>query len=248
MDMLTQLHLAAQYLATAGISFLDKKDDDSHTNLGFSIENKGLETWPLDADGTKLCLDYANFSLNWVAQDSLSLSLHGKSHEDVVKWIQKASQALNSKKSYQYDLHYELPYSMSSKDIFQLSDKSEINSLVNLRSLAQKVLIAVLDKENLTSDVRIWPHHFDTGAFAPLKNGNTAVGFGLSIPDALVDDHYFYISGYQGHDSLDTSNFQTLTTGDWLNNGFKGAVLPANGVDKHTAVQFFSEAINSYRK
>ena len=27
-----QIHLAAQYLAAAGISFLEKEPDDSHTN------------------------------------------------------------------------------------------------------------------------------------------------------------------------------------------------------------------------
>ncbi len=248
MNMLTQLHLAAQYLATAGISFLDKKDDDSHTNLGFSIENKSLETWPLNGEGTKLCLDYPNFALHWAALDTNSLSLDGKSHEDVVDWIQKVSQSSNSNKSYQYNPHYQLPYGMGSKDVFRLSDAEEVNTLVNLRNLAQKVLIEVLDREDLSSDVRIWPHHFDTGAFSPLENGNSSVGFGLSIPDSLVNDHYVYLSGYHGHDSLDTTNFPSLTSGDWLNNGFKGAVLPASGVDASTAVQFFSEAINSYRK
>ena len=42
-----QMHLAAQYLAAAGISFLEKKDDDSHTNLGFSIKDQCLYTHTL---------------------------------------------------------------------------------------------------------------------------------------------------------------------------------------------------------
>ena len=38
------MHLTAQYLAAAGISFVAKKDDDSHTNVGFSIEKTCIET------------------------------------------------------------------------------------------------------------------------------------------------------------------------------------------------------------
>ena len=41
--MKEQIHLAAQYLAAAGISFLEKRDDDSHTNLGFNIEKGTLD-------------------------------------------------------------------------------------------------------------------------------------------------------------------------------------------------------------
>lgn len=41
------MHLAAQYLAAAGISFVAKEDDDSHTNLGFSAETGSMTTHPL---------------------------------------------------------------------------------------------------------------------------------------------------------------------------------------------------------
>jgi hypothetical protein len=36
--MKDQLHIAAQYLAAANMSFLEKKADDSHTNLGFNTD------------------------------------------------------------------------------------------------------------------------------------------------------------------------------------------------------------------
>jgi len=53
------IHLAAQYLATAGIKFFGKKANDSHyPNLG-SMANTGyLETWPLNENG---CLN-----LHWI--------------------------------------------------------------------------------------------------------------------------------------------------------------------------------------
>lgn len=57
------MHLAAQYLAAAGISFVEKKADYSHTNLGWSIDKQRLETHPLSEKGDVLALNYNTFSL-----------------------------------------------------------------------------------------------------------------------------------------------------------------------------------------
>lgn len=40
------MHLASQYLAAAAISFVPKKDDDSHTNLGWSNEKNNWKPTP----------------------------------------------------------------------------------------------------------------------------------------------------------------------------------------------------------
>ncbi len=242
--MTKQLHLAAQYLATAAKSFLEAKSDDSHTNLGFSIEEKSLQTWPLDTKGTKLCLNYEQFSLEWTPENNKPYALDGKTHEEIVKWLSDTSKVLGFEKPYQFDLHYDMPYEMGATGQFKKSDAQE---LILLRSLAQNALKSFLNIENLTSDIRIWPHHFDTGAFCVLNDGSgKSIGMGLSIPDAMIDDHYFYISGYIGHDGLDTANFAPLTKGKWLNDGFKGAVLSASGISTEIAVQFFREAFKAY--
>ncbi|MEO0900504.1 MAG: hypothetical protein AAFY00_00290 [Bacteroidota bacterium] len=243
-----QLHLAAQYLATTGISFLEKRNDDSHTNLAFSNTEKRLETWPLDDNGSKLCLHYPSFSLQWVSNETQSLPLDGKSHHDVITWLKEVSTSLDSSKAYEYKLHYELPYSLSNNETFKLNNFQKIEELIQLRTLSNTVLSKVLTKNNLTSDIRIWPHHFDTGAFSSLgEDSETAVGMGLTVPDTLVDDYYFYISGYLGHTGLDTSTFAALTKGQWLNDGFKGAVLPISGSTEEDVLAFFNEAIQAYK-
>ena len=38
------LHLAAQYLAAGGISFIEKKSDDSHTNLAWNKTENRMTT------------------------------------------------------------------------------------------------------------------------------------------------------------------------------------------------------------
>lgn len=245
--MLQQLHLAAQYLATAGISFLEKKADDSHTNLGFSIEKARLETWPLDSTGTQLCLNYPEFALEWSSKKALSLALNGKTHEEVITWVKNTAEQLGLP-PYHFDLHYELPYTMDSNFKFELSNSGQVEQLIQARTLVQQALTSFLEKENLSSEIRIWPHHFDTGAFTALNDGSgKSIGLGMAVPDTVVDDLYLYISGYRGHDTLRTWAFKSLTRGKWVNDAFKGAVLPVSGLTKDMVVLFFQEALARYK-
>ncbi|WP_420602577.1 hypothetical protein [Flagellimonas sp.] len=249
MDTLAQVHLASQYLATAGKSFLEAKSDDSHTNVGFFSEDHTLRTWGLDESGTYLAFQYDHFSLNWVSKDKKeTFTLKGKSHGEIVEWISKIAVESKLSKPYVYDLHYDLPYSNEGSFKFGDPNSEELQKLTNLRTLAQNALEFFLQKENLESDIRIWPHHFDTGAFVVLNDGSgKSIGLGLAIPDSMVNGHYFYISGYHGHDGIDTSTFKNLAQGEWKNDGFKGAILKTSGTTEKTAVNFFQEAFSLYK-
>lgn len=236
------MHLAAQYLAAAGISFVAKKDDDSHTNLGFSVETGRMETHPLSPSGDVLSLDYKNFTLNWNSQNNeASFRLDGATHEKTLKWLEEVSETFLRKK-YNYDFHYDLPYEIADDFIFKLLDSGKLNELVHLRILAQFTLEKVLKDHDLTSSIRVWPHHFDSGAYTSLDK-DVAIGFGLAIPDTVCDEHYFYISGYKGRDALNTEDFSALSAGEWKNDSFKGAILPAAEAKELEAVLFFKEAL-----
>lgn len=241
------IHLAAQYLAAAGISFIPERADDSHTNLGFSKETKSFETWPLNECGSRLTLDLGKFELNWASvKESRSLSLHGCSHTQVLEWIYLSCTALKLGKPYNYNFLYELPYPISDKYIFQ-KDQEVLDKEIRLRSLAHNVFVQFLRKHQLSSDIRTWPHHFDTGVFANLPaKPDISVSAGLAIPDSLVSDYYFYVSAYEGQDSLDTSAFTNLDHGKWLQNGFQGAVLAASEIDEKVALNFLDAALDAY--
>jgi hypothetical protein len=241
------MHLAAQYLAAAGISFVEKQDDDSHTNLGFSIAKNCMETHPLCENADVLSLDYKTFSLNWNSErGSTSFPLDGATHIDVLSWLKGTSKTFLNK-SFRYEFHYNLPYEISDDFIFSLSDTSKIEELLQLRILAQRTLEETLSKTQLVSSIRVWPHHFDSGAYARLKEG-IAIGFGLAIPDEVCSEHYFYISGYKGRNAISANEFSSLSKGEWKNNGFTGAILPAETVGLSEAVLFFKEAIECYKK
>ena len=244
------IHLAAQYLATAGKSFLDKKDDDSHTNLGFDTQKGFLETWQLNDSGYKIALDYKQFSLHWITNTTtrLTLTLDGKTHGEIVKWMDEVTTALGGNKKYSYKLHYELPYGKITDDfVFTKPSEEELNKMLSYRKIAQHALENVVDKMKFDTAIRVWPHHFDSGGYEVLdSNKNIAVGFGLAIPDTIIDDFYLYTSGYKGHDGIDTTEFESLSDGKWLNDGFKGAVLHMKNVDEAKAKSFFNESIEKY--
>lgn len=245
--MKKQMHLAAQYLAAAGISFLDKKDDDSHTNLGFNTENNCLETHVLSENNDQLLLSYESFSLIWKSNSGrIDFNLNEATHKEILFWIKETAQTFLNKE-YQYNLHYELPYAIEDSFAFKLSSKKELNTLIQIRFLVQKSLEKINETLQLNTSIRIWPHHFDTGIYTPLPNSSNAVGQGLAIPDNVCDEHYLYASGYNENGQIDTSQFNDLSKGYWSSKGFIGAVLPITGITEEDAVEFFNATIKQFK-
>lgn len=246
-----QVHLAAQYLATAAINFLTKKDDDSHTNVGFNTEKGYLETWDLNEKGRKLAFDYQEFSLHWLTNEVIqqSILLDGKTHQEVVQWIREVTEVLGGNTPYSYQLHFDLPYEkITDGFVFQKPSQQVLKGLLELRIIAQNASEAIVKELNLDTDVRIWPHHFDTGGFVVLDAAkNISVGFGMAIPDTMIDDFYLYTSGYKDHSGIDTASFEKLALGIWKNEGFKGAVAPMKGMDEERSIAFFKETISAYK-
>jgi len=247
-SMKDQMHIASQYLAAANISFLEKKADDSHTNVGFDTDTMRMETYDLSSTGDRLSLNYRRFSLEWTSQNgTISLSLDGKTHREVLHWLQERSQ-VQLAKDYVYEFHYELPYTIDSDFQFKLTDASKLEHLCNLRILAEYTLEHIVEANNLDSPVRIWPHHFDTGAYALLDTtSGISIGLGMAIPDTLSDEHYFYISGYKDGKAILPSSYSNLSFGKWSDQGFIGAILPVTNLVKSETTQFFQEAIDQFK-
>ena len=241
------IHLASQYLAAASISFLEKRDDDSHTNLAYSTMEHQIQTWPLSASKDFMTLDLLDFSLKWMSDSGEeTLGLNGRTHLQVLTWLQETSFKAGLEKKYHYSFHYDLPYTISDDYIFEINEDS-LKIERELRTLAQNTIEKAMNEHGMDSSIRIWPHHFDTGALAYLPDSNEiSVGLGLAIPDTMIDQHYFYISGYRGHESIDPDSFSATTHGKWISDGFKGGVLRAEQVDEESVVQFFREAFNAF--
>lgn len=238
-----QILLASQYLAAAGISFLPKEADDSHTNLGFNAEGGYLETHPLSSNDDKLILNYKSFSLEWKSKEqSKVFKLDGATHKEVVTWISETSKAALHKE-YVYDFHYELAYAIEDTSTFKLEDTAALEELEALRVLAQHVLEQINAEYSLNTSIRVWPHHFDSGIYSEIPNSDLTVGLGLAIPDSLCKDHYLYITGYKNGNAMETKGLEALTQGTWVSEGFKGGILTTKDLSEASGLAFFNEAI-----
>lgn len=239
-----QTHLAAQYLAAAGISFLTKKPDDSHTNLGFIAERGELETHALSENNDKLILNYNTFSLEWKSNsERIVFNLDGATHSEVLQWLSAISKKqLN--KAYGYNLHYDLPYAIDEDAKFSLSDATKLKELMHLRILAQFIVEKINQYYKLDTSIRIWPHHYDTGLYDSVPGTDISVGLGLAIPDSICDEHYLYITGYKNGKAIDPSGFDKLTKGEWKSGDFKGAILNSKTIEESDGVDFFKEVID----
>ncbi|WP_298900275.1 hypothetical protein [uncultured Psychroserpens sp.] len=243
--MKSTMHLAAQYLATAAISFIPKKDDDSHTNLGWV--NHALETHPFP-NGDKLGLNYEHFSLEWKYSNGNTehLLLNNLKHKEIVEWISQMAAKNDLRNSYAYNLHYELPYPpISETTSFAITNQNELNHLIKNRDLAQYVISNVLEANHYKSPIRIWPHHFDTGAFINVTE-KRSIGLGMATPDTIINDYYFYISGYNGHQPIDVTITNSSTKKTYYNDGWQGFAMSISELDKSSAIDFCQTAINTY--
>jgi hypothetical protein len=243
-----ELHIAAQYIAAAGISFLEKQADDSHTNLGWDVKSSSVTGQFLKEDGLHMALSYLDFSIEFRRKDRVlaKIPLSSSRHGDIIKWLEEVFRDLLFKSPYRYDLHYSLPYQDLNIDyVFPNHDQNILNELAALRSIAFTVLSEHSSEHNEPTSVRIWPHHFDTGSLLWLSDMDS-IGLGLATPDEMVDQYYFYASGWSGHEMMDTSKFQSLKKGNWMNDQWKGAVLPAMGKNIDEVRSFFTEVMSTY--
>lgn len=244
--MVKEFHRVAQYLATMSKSFLEPKADDSHTNLGW--KDNALHTHPLTNDNDVFSFDYESFSLIWSSNSSVKqkLLLDGKTHIEIMNWLNEVS----SNENYKYDLHYELPYELpyeqiTDKYIFNKPKAELIIQLINNRNLVQNALQNVLKFHRQDVPIRIWPHHFDSGSFITVST-DVGIGLGMAVPDSIIDNFYLYVSGYKGHNAISLSDFAPLKYGRYYDKGWKGFAFSVSELSTESAINFYKEAIGVY--
>lgn len=239
------MHLACQFLAAAGKNFLEPQLDDSHTNLGFNSDLNQFESRPLVKSGTKLAFNLKRFALLWTNTDEPEIVLQGKTHGEIVMLLKDAAQRLGFTSTYHFNLHYDLPFEFDGNYHFELKSKMELEKIITRRQLANRSLQEFLTTKSLCGAIRVWPHHFDTGAFVVLDDGSgKSVGMGMAIPDPIIDKHYFYVSGYRGHEAIATTGLEKLSLGQWESENFKGGVLQLDNLGQTEIVAFLEEAFN----
>ena len=246
MRSLRQWHWAAQYLAMAAKTYLTAREDDSQTNLSFGTPPNCLATHPLSGENNRLLLHLESGLLELENCKQPALFLENKSHEEVCQYLKDVFESAGYPVQYRFELHYSLPYLLEGS----FEEWAKDPFMIDLRTQAHRVLEEVSRLLGFCQEIRIWPHHFDSGAFGPCDQiPGLFFGIGLAIPDEAIDCHYYYLSAYFESKIVEPPAECLLAAGEWTQAEFKGALLAVNSEEirkDEEVLQFFETAASAY--
>ncbi len=249
-----KLHLLCQIIAKANRTFVPTKKDDSNTNLAYNMLKNRIEGRWIKAPTGKiiLSLNVSNFQFEWKDEQNTVLDSFpsvGYTIEKIESEIDKGLGNLGlHSDAFKEPMHYKIPeYSFLNDPISPIS-YDEIRLWKMFRGLANVACENLMSSLKNMGEIRIWPHHFDTGIYIE-PSTQIGIGFGLAMEDSLVGEPYFYFSGYglNGY-TIDYANFQVLEIGKWIvEENWKGAVLPLHDLvgTKPDKVALFQECVSS---
>jgi len=249
-----QLHMLCQVLAKVAANFLNEEEDYSHTNLVFDdISNRICSRWMHNSQGAIfLALDIDQLNFQWINK-SLDVIKEIDVFEHTLPELEKkVASTLTTVGFDQHQLPIELKYKIEPvpplQFQFQQLDKSTKDLWASYRSLAKSACESLLKYINQEEDVRIWPHHFDTGLYSEI-GGKLGVGFGMAPKDLHISCPYFYLSGYKLEgEELILENLPELAYGSWKDSDWKGANLPLielEGLEYHEKIKIVNAFIKS---
>lgn len=202
-------------------------------------------------------MNLANLQIEWLNstfQKLKSFQTIGRKIETIEQEIEGhfSELGLNSK-GFTFKLHYNIQVYDFAEEVITQINEQDIEEWKYYRGLANQACFRLLGYLQIDGEVRIWPHHFDTGIYVVTDSG-IGIGFGLAMEDSLINDPYFYMSGYASESSLKFENLPDLKNGKWINTEkWKGAVLPMSELNELSTTyhdratkDFMLDALNWY--
>lgn len=225
------IHQLSQTIAKVNRTFVPKKEDDSHTNFYFDeMSARLLGRWVTTNQGSLVfALNLESYQFEWLSLDKgvvQSFTIHGKTINEFEAEIEAQLSELGLDKSgFTDELHFEITaYDFKNEAFSQPSDE-EMDEWMEYRSMANQVCLLLSGYANAHAEVRIWPHHFDTGVYFEMPNG-LGIGFGFAMSDSILKAPYLYMSAYPKEGSIDYSHAPALGAGEWfVSDDFTGALL-----------------------
>jgi hypothetical protein len=160
------------------------------------------------------------------------------------------------------ELHYALPdHELDRNAAFSMGDQESIQENIYYRHNAEIVIANMASNFEKAEPVRIWPHHFDTGTFIPLRYNmdggiSKSIGLGWAMPDDMVNEPYYYLSFWSEDPIEDFNALPNLEAGEWIRSGWNGAVARNTDIIKNSSASgqqafvetFFNSGIRELRE
>ncbi len=244
------LHSLAQLIALTGTNLLPAQADDSQANIDWNADRHRLEGRAFAHNGQhlRLVIDLPTFSLRFLDENDrpvTSFMAEGKTPDEAAAWWQTVLH------EWGFDTTKPLSYQLETAPVppgTPYVRPAGLTEWANWRTVAHQQLITLNERSGRMSDIRIWPHHFDTGVYyvIPDEAGQekAAIWAGYAIADVVSVEPYFYLSGYNSRQPIDFSTATALTSGTWLNRpDWQGAYLPvSDATDPGQIIPFYGES------
>lgn len=246
-----QLHVLCQLIAKANRNYVPAKEDDSHTNLYFdNLGNRITGRWIDSKEGAILmCLNLKEQVFEFINQSATvidSVSIINRSITDIEVQIESILPSLGFDPSgFRTDLHFEIPRYHFAEHPMEPFDQNGLQSWIKYRAMANTVCWQLMGYAQVIMEIRIWPHHFDTGIYFRAKK-DLGIGFGLAMEDEMAGAPYFYLTAYPDDGEIQYANLPEAAGWRWqISDQWKGAILPLSVLENQSIIET-NNLLNNY--
>ncbi|MCX2743949.1 hypothetical protein OO013_08730 [Mangrovivirga sp. M17] len=240
-NSIVTLHKLSQFVSRVGQNYLKPRKDYSHTNLGWD-KNSSTLVGRRTEEGVRVTFNLPEFKYKVEARSHHSIVMpedltYGEL-EDLMKHLLIAAGLIGS--HYVPSDEYSLPYEIDSDEHIDKPKRKFLSHWADCRSNADLVLHKLAALFAGASEVRIWPHHFDSGLIIPLKVENEkilkSIGAGLAIADHMVNEPYFYLNYFDENKASDfkVNDLEDHNAISKNSNEYTGYLLPLSLVLSNT--------------
>lgn len=249
-----KLHFLSQVITKVNSAFVPEKEDDSHTNLYFDPFNMRIfGRWFTAKDRKHIFafnLNAYQFELlNDNNQVELSVDPTGKYLSDIeVALKHKMNESGFETSTLLNPLHFEIPTYDFSGAVINEIPSVELSQWSHYRALANYACFDLSGLAQAATEVRIWPHHFDTGIYFE-PNDKIGIGFGLAMEDEMVGIPYFYMSAYPKNHEIDYTKIQESPEWKWfIREDWKGCILSLEVIQNQSEKAQYTTIANYFKK
>lgn len=225
-----EAHFAAQVIAAAGETFLPHVPDTSHTAMRWQAGRLVGAALP-GALPCRVALRVADLTLQLLGEGgapAAELALAGSTLEEAYRFAAQAVRSHTGAARLRPLVHpgYELPAHPVAKGGRFAGDPG-LPELARWYANAAAVLERFQRETPGAGALLCWPHHFDLATLVALETDAAGealrtLGVGLSPGDAFIDEPYWYVNHAP---ETSRSELPALACGEWLREGWIGAVL-----------------------
>jgi len=252
---LQQQHHAAQFIAMVGHHLIPQQADDSNTNMEY-IPDGNLLLGNSLPNGMRVALQLTELKLLILDKGNKPkkvIQLDGKTKKQVfVEIAQNLADVGIDVTNLKNELHYEIPsHPLDDGATFSIKDKNSFVENAFYRHNAKIVLNEIAGVFGQEEPIRIWPHHFDTGAFYVISKNqkgeaSQTIGIGFAIPDTMIDEPYYYLSFWSENPVEGLDKLPTLDAGSWMMPDWNGAVLKHSEILKADSADSQHELVKTF--